>query len=321
VGILSVTGLSTKDPRTTAFVVEAYSDAGYTTLVDTGTSPAVYDRANNVSKMVGIIRFRTLITGTTYYLRSASVIQDYGVSDWTNYSAAAGADISQAVAFGSGPPSGAADEGEIYFDTSGTSYVMYVYHTGAWHSIFGSGVGTGGGGIFSSGSSGHGHWVQDPTGHIHQWGYITTDINGGTVAVTFPTAFSSATDVVVNVTTKSPTDRISFVVDGSVTASGFTVGNNGSSGFIYWEADGPGVASSSSVLVDPTTTEGDMIYRHSGALARLPIGTAGEVLTVVGGEPVWAVPAASPGTHTEPLCFGGEALFLGGDILMIGVDY
>jgi hypothetical protein len=82
--------------------------------------------------------------------------------------------------------------------------------------------------------------VQDPTGHIHQWGVVTTDINGGTVAVTFPTAFSSGTGVSVDVATKSSTDRISYVVDGSVSASGFTVGNNGSSGFAYWQADGPG---------------------------------------------------------------------------------
>jgi hypothetical protein len=91
--------------------------------------------------------------------------------------------------------------------------------------------------------------VQDPTGHIHQWGVVATDINGGTVAVTFPLAFSSGTGVSPVVTTKSATDRITFVVDGSVTASGFTVGNNGSGGYAYWEADGPGTPATGSSIV------------------------------------------------------------------------
>jgi hypothetical protein len=232
-----------------------------------------------------------LTTGGTYYLRSATALQGVGVSDWTNYSGgfAAGDDGSSAPSFtfGSGTPSGTAAEGAVYFDTSTTSYIMYVYHTGAWHNVSGS-SGTGGGGIFSSGSNANGSWVQDPTGHIHQWGKVATDINNSTVAVTFPTAFSSATGVSVSVSTKSATDRITFVVDGTVTASGFTVGNNGSGGFAYWEADGPGTASSATLLLDPTTTEGDMIYRNSGALARLAVGASGKFLKSNGTDPAWS---------------------------------
>lgn len=91
---------------------------------------------------------------------------------------------------------------------------------------------------FSSGSNANGYWVEDPTGHIRQWGIVSTDIAGGTLAVTFPTAFTNASSISVVVATKSSTDRITYVVDGSMTTSGFTVGNNGTSGYAYWIADG-----------------------------------------------------------------------------------
>lgn len=91
---------------------------------------------------------------------------------------------------------------------------------------------------FSSGNSINGYWVKDPTGHIRQWGVISTDINSGTVGVSFPTLFTDVGSISVTVTTKSATDRITFVVDGSVTTSGFSVGNNGSGGYAYWSADG-----------------------------------------------------------------------------------
>ena len=41
-------------------------------------------------------------------------------------------------------------------------------------------------------------------------------------------------------------------------------------------------------ITDPTTTIGDMIYRSSGGLTRLPIGTNGQCITVAGGIPAWA---------------------------------
>lgn len=46
-------------------------------------------------------------------------------------------------------------------------------------------------------------------------------------------------------------------------------------------------------LTDPMTTIGDMIYRNgSNVTARLPIGSDGEVLTMVGGLPTWDAPSA-----------------------------
>jgi hypothetical protein len=66
--------------------------------------------------------------------------------------------------------------------------------------------------------------------------------------------------------------------------------------------------------INPMTTTGDMIYENAPtSAARLPIGTTGEILTVIGGIPTWA-PVAPPafmpptiqvlsgpsGTYTSP---------------------
>lgn len=49
-------------------------------------------------------------------------------------------------------------------------------------------------------------------------------------------------------------------------------------------------------MTNPMTTTGDTIYSSSGSTpARLPIGSTGNVLTVAGGVPTWAAPAASGG--------------------------
>jgi len=46
--------------------------------------------------------------------------------------------------------------------------------------------------------------------------------------------------------------------------------------------------------LNPMTTTGDMVYEASGGIAtRLPIGTAGQVLTVSGGLPTWAAAGGS----------------------------
>lgn len=63
-------------------------------------------------------------------------------------------------------------------------------------------------------------------------------------------------------------------------------------------AGGTGVSAASANAafnaLSPMTTLGDIIIGGaSGAAARLGIGTAGQVLTVVSGSPAWATPAAS----------------------------
>jgi hypothetical protein len=83
-------------------------------------------------------------------------------------------------------------------------------------------------------------YIKFPTwlgGLVIQWGQVTTDINGGTLSVGFPMWFPNAAFVVVPVT-NSPTDRITYVVHGSLSTTGFVIGNNGSSGYAYWIAVG-----------------------------------------------------------------------------------
>ena len=56
-----------------------------------------------------------------------------------------------------------------------------------------------------------------------------------------------------------------------------------------WVSDATG-------MTNPMTTTGDTIYSSSGSTpARLAIGTTGQVLTVAGGLPTWATPAAGGG--------------------------
>jgi hypothetical protein len=68
-------------------------------------------------------------------------------------------------------------------------------------------------------------------------------------------------------------------------------------------------------------TTGDMIYEVSaGTAAALPIGTPGQVLTVVGGVPVWQTPTITPGdiSLTDNHIFVGNASNLAADVAMSG---
>jgi hypothetical protein len=91
---------------------------------------------------------------------------------------------------------------------------------------------------FTSGSNSNGHWEKNPAGRITQWSQVTTDINNGTIAISFPINFTNAASVSVVVTTYSATDRITYVVYGSISTAGFTIGNNGSGGYATWQAIG-----------------------------------------------------------------------------------
>lgn len=69
---------------------------------------------------------------------------------------------------------------------------------------------------------------------------------------------------------------------------------------LNFNADGPAVGAENHIENFVVTTAGDLLYRASGGsnlLERLAIGTAGQVLTVVGGLPAWATP--TPGSTSE----------------------
>jgi hypothetical protein len=69
-----------------------------------------------------------------------------------------------------------------------------------------------------------------------------------------------------------------------------------------WSADSAG-------MTNPMTTTGDTIYSSSGSTpARLGIGSTNQVLTVSGGLPVWATPAAGAYTSLATGSLSGSAV-------------
>lgn len=67
-----------------------------------------------------------------------------------------------------------------------------------------------------------------------------------------------------------------------------------------------GNISSTYIAKSLLTTNGDIIYRASGAPARLGIGSTGDVLTVAGGLPSWAAPAGGGGVPPGPPFRAGQ---------------
>jgi hypothetical protein len=64
--------------------------------------------------------------------------------------------------------------------------------------------------------------------------------------------------------------------------------------------------------LSPLTTTGDIIYEASASTAaRLPVGSAGQVLTVAGGIPSWATPSTGAGTitRTDFTATSGQTVF------------
>lgn len=61
-----------------------------------------------------------------------------------------------------------------------------------------------------------------------------------------------------------------------------------------WDEDGNLLATDGSPVSAPPSLEdleeGDLLYFDGSSLTRLPIGTNGQVLTVVSGEVAWATP-------------------------------
>jgi hypothetical protein len=80
-----------------------------------------------------------------------------------------------------------------------------------------------------------------------------------------------------------------------------------------WSADAAG-------MTNPMTTTGDTIYSSPGSTpVRLGIGSTGNVLTVAGGVPTWAAPAANGSNYTL-LNAGGTALTGAATITVSGLS-
>ena len=79
----------------------------------------------------------------------------------------------------------------------------------------------------------------------------------------------------------------------------FTDGTQGTAGYVWTSIDTVGTGSwlAPSGFANPMTTAGDLLFENATpAPARLPIGTTGQVLTVVAGLPAWAT--ATTGANT-----------------------
>jgi hypothetical protein len=110
---IGVGKLSTTSRYVGNFIVEIYSDSGYTVKIDSKVSGARWN--GTVSVQTDYIQFDGLIFGTTYYLRAGVVTPVSGViSTWTTFSTAAGTSSAPGCTYG----------GTFTATTSGIGYVV-----------------------------------------------------------------------------------------------------------------------------------------------------------------------------------------------------
>lgn len=83
------------------------------------------------------------------------------------------------------------------------------------------------------------------------------------------------------------------------------LGSPGADGYVLSSTAG-GVRSWVAALADPTTTEGDLLYRGPVSLTRLGVGAAGQFLGIAGGIPAWAAVSWAD-VASKPATFPPEA--------------
>jgi hypothetical protein len=114
VSTIFVAGLSTTTRFVEHFVVECYSNVGLTTLISQGIAKGVWNGTNFVQK--GLIAFRGLTAGTTYYFRAGVVVPITGSTAWSStYSLVAGSSTA---------PTGVTYSGTFIATTSGVTLVI-----------------------------------------------------------------------------------------------------------------------------------------------------------------------------------------------------
>ena len=133
---------------------------------------------------------------------------------------------------------------------------------------------------------------------------------------------ASGNAVVAPAGTLSGTTLNSSVVSSSLTSVGtITTGTwTGTTIAIAHGGTGQVTAQAAFDALSPLATAGDTLYYNGSHNVSLPIGSTGQVLTVVAGEPSWAAPAVSPGsiTLTQNHILVGDASNLAADIAMYG---
>lgn len=119
---------------------------------------------------------------------------------------------------------------------------------------------------------------------------------------------ASGNAVIAPAGTLSGTTLNATVVSSSLTSVGTLTSGTWNATTIAIAHGGTGQTSAPAAYnsLSPMTTTGDIEYEVSAnTAARLPIGTTGQVLTVAGGVPTWASPAASITAITENITLSG----------------
>jgi hypothetical protein len=160
---------------------------------------------------------------------------------------------------------------------------------------------------------------------------LFSDGAGGTafraiMSTDIPTLNQNTTGTAANITATSNATltTLSALTTASSLAHVGTISTGtwqGSAVGISYGGTGATNAASAFNNLSPMATTGDMIYEVSaGTAAALPIGTSGQVLTVVGGVPVWQTPTITPGdiALTDNHIFVGNASNLAADVAMSG---
>lgn len=133
---------------------------------------------------------------------------------------------------------------------------------------------------------------------------------------------ASANVVIAPAGTLSGTTLNSTVVSSSLTSVGTIATGvwNGTAVAIGFGGTGQTTQTSAFDALSPLTTAGDTIYYNGTHNVRLGIGSNGQVLTVVSGEPAWAAPTVSPSsiTLTDNHILVGNASNLAADVAMSG---
>jgi len=140
-----------------------------------------------------------------------------------------------------------------------------------------------------------------PTGTSYTARYTPTSGSAWSETWVVPTG---ATTIRELRSTTVPTPRTMFTPS-QITQAGAALNN-----VLRW--NGSNWAPFASILTDPMTTTGDMIFRTGGVPSRLGIGTTGQVLTVTGGAPVWATGIsgnAATATALQTALGAGRLLF------------
>jgi hypothetical protein len=114
VSTIFVAGLSTTTRFVDHFVVECYINVGLTTMISQGVAKGVWNGTNFVQK--GLIAFRGLTAGTTYYFRAGVVVPISATTAWSStYSLVAGSSTA---------PTGVTYSGTFIATTSGVTLTI-----------------------------------------------------------------------------------------------------------------------------------------------------------------------------------------------------